>query len=83
MLAKVDQFVFKYTGDDLRNTVKNEVKRRYNAKIKTFISKKTNASAREVEKAKTYHDFYWEKLMQTNELENLYVYQLDLYLMEN
>ena len=48
MLASLDD-----TGEDLKNAVVNELKRHYNAKIKTFISKKTNASARAVEKAKT------------------------------
>lgn len=48
-----------------------------------FQIKKTNASARAVEKAKTYDDFDWEKLIRTNELENLYISQLDLYLMAN
>lgn len=38
MLASVDEFVSKYTGEDLRNAVVNELKRRYNAKIETFIS---------------------------------------------
>ena len=77
MLASVDEFVSKYTGEDLRNAVINELKRHYNAKIKikikTFLSKKTNASARRVKKAKTYDDLDWEKLIKTNELENLYV----------
>lgn len=48
-----------------------------------FQIKKTNASARAVEKAKTCDDFDWEKLIRTNELENLYISQLDLYLMAN
>lgn len=48
-----------------------------------FQIKGTNASARAVEKAKTYDDFDWEKLIRTNELENLYISQLDLYLMAN
>lgn len=48
-----------------------------------FQIKKTNASARAVEKAKTCNDFDWEKLIRTNELENLYISQLDLYLMAN
>ena len=79
MLASVDEFVSKYTGEDLRNAVINELKRHYNAKIKikikikTFLSKKTNASASRVQKAKTYDDLDWEKLIKTNELENLYV----------
>ena len=38
MLASVDEFVSKYTGEDLRNAFVNELKRRYNAKIETFIS---------------------------------------------
>ena len=70
MLASVDEFISKYTGEDLRNAVVNELKQRFNAKIKTFISKKTNASARAVEKAKTYDNFNWEKLIRTNELES-------------
>ena len=72
------KFFFKYTGENLRNAVVNELKRRFNAKIKTFISKKTNASARAVEKAKTYDDLDWEKLIRTNELEKLYVSQLSI-----
>ncbi len=39
--------------------------------------------ARAAEKAKTYDDFDWEKLIRTNELQNMYVSQLDLYLMNN
>ena len=39
MLASVDEFVSKYTGEDHRNAVVNELKRRYNAKIKLFIFK--------------------------------------------
>ena len=35
MLASVDEFVSKYTGEGLRNAVVNELKRRYNAKIKS------------------------------------------------
>ena len=38
MLASVDELVSKYTGEDLRNAIVNELKRRYNAKIETFIS---------------------------------------------
>ena len=83
MLASVDEFVSKYTGEDLRNVVEKELKRHYDAKIKAFISKKTNASARAVEKAKTCDDFDWDILIRTNKLENLYVCQLDLYLMSN
>jgi len=40
MLASVDEFVSKYTGEDLRNAVVNELKTN------------ANASARAVEKAK-------------------------------
>ena len=48
-----------------------------------FQIKKTNASARKVEKAKTYDYFDWEKLIRTNELENVCISQLDLYLIAN
>ena len=45
MLASVDEFVAKDTEEDLRDVVEKELQRSYNAKIKAFISKKTNASA--------------------------------------
>ena len=71
IMSKVDDFVAKYTGDDLRNSVTREIRRRYNAKVKAFVTKKTNARAKVAEKAKTYSDFDWEKLVQSNELSNL------------
>ena len=83
MIAKVDDFASKYTGDDLRHLVVKEIKKRYNSKIKAFVSKKTNANARACEKAKTYEDIDWETLVRTNELNKLYVSQLDLYLLTN
>ncbi len=83
IMSKVDDFVAKYTGEDLRNSVTREIRRRYNAKVKAFVTKKTNARAKVAEKAKTYSDFDWEKLVQSNELSNLYVSQLDLYLKKN
>ncbi|CAB3978002.1 Transient receptor potential cation channel subfamily A member 1 [Paramuricea clavata] len=83
MMAKVDDFTSKYAGDDLRYSVVKEIKKRYNSQIKAFVSKKTNASARACEKAKTYEDIDWEKLVRTNELNKLYVSQLDLYLLTN
>lgn len=79
----VDEFVLKYTGEDLRKAVVNEIKWHHNAKVKAFISRMTNASARATEKAKTYDDFDWENLIRTNELRNLYVSQLDLHLLRN
>ena len=42
-----------------------------------------NAGARESEKAKTYDEIDWNRLIVENELNNLYVSQLDLYLMRN
>ncbi len=83
MLAKVDEFVEKFTGEDLKSVAVKEIKRRYGAKVKTHVGKSTNASARAMEKAKTYDDFDWEKLVRNNELGNLYVSQIDLYLVEN
>lgn len=83
IISKVDDFVAKYTGEDLRNSVTREIRCRYNAKVKAFVTKKTNASAKVAEKAKTYSDFDWERLVQSNELSNLYVSQLDLYLKKN
>ena len=83
IMLKVDDFVAKYAGQDLRNSVVMEIHRRYNAKVKAFVVKKTNASAKAAEKAKTYRDFAWERLVQSNELSSLYVSQLDLYLIKN
>lgn len=75
---------FHYAHPDAISSGKlTEEKQRHNAKIKTFISKKTNASAREVKDVKTCDDFDCEKLVKANELENLYVSQLVLYLMAN
>ena len=82
MLAKVDEFVLKYAREDLRKAVVNEIKR-HNAKVKVFTSRMTNASARATENAKTYDDFDWENLIRRNELRNLYVSQLNLYLLRN
>jgi len=42
-----------------------------------------NANARAAEKAKTYDDFDWEKLIRPTELQSMYVSQRDLYLMTN
>lgn len=61
---------------------KEEIKKRYNYQIKAFVSK-INASVRACEKAKTYEDIDWETLIRTNELNKLYVSQLDLYLLAN
>ena len=83
LCQKVDDFVTKYTGQDLQNSIVMEIHRRYNAKVKAFVVKKTNASAKAAEKAKTYRDFDWERLVQSNELSSLYVSQLDLYLIKN
>ena len=83
MLANVNEFVLKYTGEDFRKAVANEIKLRHNAQVKTFISRIANASARATEKGKTYDDLDWEKLICTNKLRNLYVSQLDLYLLRN
>lgn len=83
MLSNVDYFVQTYTGEHLRTSVVKEIKRRHNAMVKAFIVKKTNASTRAAEKARTYDDFDWEKLIQTSQLTGLYVSQLDLYLIKN
>ena len=47
------------------------------------IVNETIANAKTVEKAKAYRDFYWERLVQSNELNSLYVSKLDLYLIKN
>lgn len=49
---------FHYAHPDAISSRKlTEEKQHHNAKIKTFISKKTNASAREVKDVKTCDDF--------------------------
>ena len=83
MMSKVDNFVIQYTGEDLRYSVVKELKKKYNSQVKAFVAKETNACARASEKAKTYEDFDWETLIRGNNLGNLYVSQLDLYLLEN
>ena len=40
MLVTVDEFVSKYTGEDLRNTVVIELKRRYNGKSKHLFQRR-------------------------------------------
>ncbi|CAB4034946.1 Hypothetical predicted protein [Paramuricea clavata] len=44
MLSKVDDFVASCSGEDLRSSVVKEIKHRYNAKVKAFVSKTTNAT---------------------------------------
>ncbi len=81
-MEQLDSFVERFVGDDLRRSVENEVKRRYDQKVKAAITKKTNASAKAVEKAKAFTDINWDKHVTENSLDKLYVSQLNLYLME-
>lgn len=83
ILSKVDDFVQKFTGEDLKVSVVEEIKRRHNSMIKAFIAKQTHANTRAAEKARTCDDFDWGKLVCTNELSSLYVSQLNLYLIKN
>ena len=69
-------------GDDLQKSAENDLKRRYDQKVKAAITKKTNASSKAVEKAKTYTDINWKKHVTENSLDKLYISQLNLYLME-
>ena len=79
-MAKVDEFVEQISGDDLRNSVETEIKRRHGMKVKAFITKLTSASNKAIEKAKTYHDIDWAKCIKEDYLDKLYVSQLNLYL---
>ena len=79
-MAKVDEFVEQISGDDLRNSVETEIKRRHGMKVKAFITKLTNASNKAIEKAKTYNDIDWAKCIKEDYLDKLYVSQLNLYL---
>lgn len=80
---QLDSFVEKFVGEDLRKTAENEVRRRFDLKVKSEIVKKTKASVKAVEKAKLYQDIDWEKHISENSLDKLYVSQLDLYLIQN
>ena len=42
----IDSFVQKYVGEDLRKVTENELKRRYDLKVKAAVSKKTTANTR-------------------------------------
>jgi hypothetical protein len=74
-LHKVDDFVDEYVGEDMRITTENELKRRHEMKVKAIILKQETASARAVEKAKTFEDLDWKTLVNTNTLNKLYVSQ--------
>ena len=79
-MAKVDEFVEQISGDDLRNFVETEIKRRHDMKVKAFITKLTKASNKAIEKAKTCNDIDWAKCIKEDYLDKLYVSQLKLYL---
>lgn len=81
-IAKLDNFVMCYSGEDLRNATEKEVKRRYDLKIKSTISKLSAASSRAVEKSKTVDDIDWDKKIADNHIDKLYVSQLHLYMMK-
>lgn len=79
---QLDSFVEKFV-EDLRKTAENEVRRRFDLKVKSEIFKKTKASVKAVQKAKSYHDIDWVKHISKNSLDKLYVSQLNLYLIQN
>ena len=81
-MAKMDEFVERISGDDLRNSVESEIKRRHDMKVKAFITKSTNASNKAIEKAKTINDIDWAKCIKEDSLDKLYVSQLNLYLVD-
>lgn len=81
-IEQLDGFVERFVGEDLRKSVESEVKRRHDMKVKTVITKRTNASVKAVEKAKSYGDIDWAKHISGNSLDKLYVSQLNLYLMQ-
>lgn len=82
-MEQLDSFVERFVGDDLRKSVENEVKRRYDQKVKAAITKKkANASAKAVEKIKAFTDINWDKHVIENSLDKMCVSQVNLYLME-
>lgn len=81
-LHKVDSFVKKYVGEDLRKILEVELKRRHEMKIKSTIQMQATASAKAIEKAKTCDEIEWSTLITTNTLNKLYVSQLNLCLIE-
>lgn len=80
--SNVDSFVKQYVGEDLRRATENEIKRRYDLKVKAAVSKKTTANTRALEKAKTYDEINWPNHIASNTLDKLYVSQLHLYMMQ-
>lgn len=70
---KVNDFVEEYVGEDMQSITGNELKRRHEIKVRPTILKQETASAKAIEKAKTFEDLDWKTLVNTNTLNKLYV----------
>ena len=80
MLAHVDDIVEKYTGEDLRQVVEAEFKRRYTMLVKAYLAKKARAVAKENKLSKIVDEIDWCNKIQSGTLDKMYVSQLDMHL---
>ena len=82
IMAKIDNFVKEYTGEDLRNTVLSDV----NHYLSNSIEKEVKKRIRQDKKAECLslkvNDIDWEEMALSGKLDKLYVAQLDMYLSE-
>ena len=81
-MAKIDDFVKGYTGEDLRNTVLSDI----NHYLSNSIEKEVKMRVRQDKKAEylslKVNDIDWEDMALSGKLDKLYVAQLDMYLSE-
>ena len=81
MLGSVDDIV-SCIGEDLRQVVEYEMKRRHQQMVKAHSRKAERASSKKKELAKSVYDIDWEVLIKNGTVKTLYVSQLDKYLSE-
>ena len=82
IMAKIDNFVKEYTGEDLRNTILSDV----NHYLSNSIEKEVKKRIRQDKKAECLslkiNDIDWEEMALSGKFDKLYVAQLDMYLSE-
>jgi hypothetical protein len=79
-LAHIDEIVEKYTGEDLRQVVEAEFKRRYTMLVKAYLGNKARAAVKAKKPSKTIYEIDWYNKIQSGTLDKMYVSPLDLYL---
>ena len=82
MLSSVYEIVKKYKGEGLRHVVETEMHRRHKMLVKANVSKSERAAKKANELAKTAMDIDWDEKIKSGTLTEMYVSQLDMYLME-